>query len=249
MGDGKENAELLGTELDDSKDNVGGEAEEKDLPAEGLAEEAEDEPGEPGAAEVGQPATKQTEGRASRAIQELKKERNEERERAARYEAQLQRLMETQAQQVAAQNGQTEQQRVAEMDPTDRVAYLANKQAEYMQNQISRLEFQVKDGQDQARFQAQAAIDPLYAKYSDKVEKALAEMRSKGTTAEREKILKYFVGEEVVEKRTSAGIAKIKEAAAQRVAAATGKPIGARGEINGGKKGKTAEERLEGIII
>lgn len=243
---GGEKDELVGTELDDGKEPIVEEVEEE-LPA---AEEAEDtEEGQGDAGEEEAPVVKQAEGRASKAIQELKRERNEERDRAKQLQDQLQSILTRQADQVSQQNGQSEQQKLQEMEPHDRVAYLANKQAEALQGQIAKLQFQVQDTQDQARFQAKAAADPLYGKYVDKVEQKLQEMQSQGVTTTRDAILKYYVGEDLLAKREGAGGIRAKAAAAQRIASATGKTIGVRGATPGTKSGKSLEERLTGVLI
>lgn len=247
---GGDKEDFTGTELDteDPNDNSGGEGAETELENEEEAEGQE-------TAEVlgdgeGEQPKPKTEGRAAKAIQELKKERNEERDRAKQLQDQLADILRRQTEQANSQNGVTEQQKLEAMEPTDRIAYLADKQAQGLQTQIARLQFQVQDTQDQAMFQAKVASDPLYAKYSEKVEGKLREMQGQGITAKRDDVLKYFVGQDLMAKRASSGVVKTKAAAASRVAAANGKTVSARSEISGGaKKGKTAEERLEGVII
>ena len=242
---GDDEIELTGAELDDPKEDKGGIAAEVETDKE---PEATVEPVEDAEVEDVQVIEK-PESRAAKAIQELKRERNEERERAAKLQADYQQLLKEKAE--AAQNGQQQQEqvRLEQMEPHERVAFLANKQAQILQNQIAALQHQVEDSKDQARFQAKVSSDPLYGKYADQVEAKLKEMQIAGVTTNRETILKYLVGEALLAKRDGQAGNKTKQAAAQRISAATGKVVSARSEPAGGKKGKTAEERLDGVFI
>jgi len=186
--------------------------------------------------------------RAADRIANLAAERARADAKAAQLQQQLEEVLKAQRDTASRQTQDDEQRRLAEMDPNDRVAYLANKQAEALQSQIAQLQFQLHDGQDRAAFQARALNDKLFAKYADKVEAKLTELRGQGANASRGDILKYFLGDALLEQRAKSGGSK--ERASGRMTSAQGKPVSAKGDVSGGARGgKTVEQRLENVLI
>jgi len=100
----------------------------------------------------------------------------------------------------------------------------ANRALRESQSQASAALHQARELQDLTTFQAKAIKNPVYAKFSDKVEAKLKEIRGKGQDAPRELVLKVLIGEAVLNgdlKRTGS-----KPAAPNR-----GKPTGARSDV------------------
>ena len=187
--------------------------------------------------------------------QKLANELNKAREREAALQARLTQILTTQQQapahDVAAQ--QAEAQRVAAMDPLERQAYEADKRVKALEAQVANLGFAQQDGLDRARFEAKAAVVPLYAKYMPQVEKTLQEMRATGVNTTREAILDYLYGkaqrlkaEQALKDGTNK---KVSAAAAGRVASVNGRPANLRGDASGVGGGKSLEDKLRGVPL
>lgn len=137
------------------------------------------------------------------------------------------------------------------MEPAQRAEYIAHKTNAETQQALAIMKFQSADAADFSAYQAKVARSDVHSRYAGKVEEMLAGMRKKGMTAPREEVLKYIIGNEALQKLESAG-GKIKVASTQRAQNAKGKSVSARGDVNGVSRrssGKTAEERLEGVLI
>ena len=110
-----------------------------------------------------------------------------------------------------------------------------------MRREMQQQQFAQTDLLDKTTFQQRALQNPMVAKYADRVEQTLQEMRSKGQTAPRESILKFLVGEEVLNKAPAA-VAKAAKAASKPAS----RPLRARGNAapSGPAEDADLEERL-----
>lgn len=151
-----------------------------------------------------------------------------ERARAAEQEAETlrRRLADAEAQRTAASSAETqrqEQERLAMMDPGERAEYIARQTAQRTEQMLNQMRFEAQDAADKAAFAALCAQNPAAAKVQDRVETYLADMRKAGTTAPRETVLRYVLGDMALSRAPRARAAgKRAEAAGrerQRVAA------------------------------
>lgn len=182
------------------------------------------------AAQVNQPSRAQD--RIRRQQEELQRER-QARESAERERALLLQQLEQQRQ-VADQVRQ--QQYIETLDPSERQAYLLQQRMEQMQREMQQQQFSQQDMMDKITFQQRALQNPMVAKYADRVEDTLSQMRAKGQTAPRESILKFLVGEEVLAK-APASIAKAAKAATRPAS----RPLRARGNASPGGADEDAD--------
>ena len=185
--------------------------------------------------------------RAQERIRRQQEELQRERARADAAERERQQLL----QQIQMQSSQAEQLRQQQfletLDPSERQAYMLQQQMEQMRREVQQQQFAQADMTDKIGFQQRALQNPMIAKYVDRVEETLATMRAKGQTAPRESILKFLIGEEVLNK-APAVVAKATRAASKPVS----KPLRSRGNAaaSGGRdEDADLEERLSKLTF
>ena len=247
----------------EDKDTVGGgepEVPEDETPNDDDAEgddgdngEDAEEQDEPGPDSTDEPVR----GRASSRIQALASERkaaNERAEKAEREMAALRAQMEEVQRSIhsgsAAKDAQAEAELLAQMDPIQRVQYEADKKINAIQVELRRVQLSNIDSADRASFLAKATNDLVRQKLADQVEKNLADMRAKGINAPRDDIYYYLLGKQLAEQKAkSGGKGPVRKEAQSRVDATQGRTTSSRSDAPSGRKGKTAEERLENILL
>ena len=218
-------------------------SEVADASAEGSAEDGDE--GDEASDAIAQAAAQTQVTAKSRAQERIRRQQEElqrERARADAAERERQQLL----QQIQSQSSQAEQLRqqqfLESLDPSERQAYMLQQQMEQMRREVQQQQFAQADMTDKIGFQQRALQNPMVAKYVDRVEETLATMRAKGQTAPRESILKFLIGEEVLNKAPAA-VAKATRAAAKSVS----KPLRSRGNAaaaSGKDDDADLEERL-----
>lgn len=183
--------------------------------------------------------------RAQERIRRQQEELHRERARAETAERERQQLL-LQIQQQSSSSEQMRQQQLLEsLDPGDRQAYLLQQQLEQVRREMQHQQFAQADMTDKIAFQQRALQNPMVSKYVDRVEDTLNTMRAKGNTAPRESILKFLIGEEVLNK-APAVVAKATRAASKPVS----KPLRARGNASApGRDDADLEERLSKLTF
>lgn len=171
--------------------------------------------------------------RGQQRIQALANEKKLAEQRAELLERQLAELNQ-QRQQVARQ---AEEENLTELEKWQRQADLT----------IRQVQIQNMDMADRSDFLQQVSKNPAEAAYIDRVEQTLAEARKQGFNPRREDVLIRLMGLDARNKMKSAPA--VKRDAAQRVKAATGKPIAAKSNVAPSKTESTAFDRLKGIIL
>lgn len=151
------------------------------------------------------------------------------------------------------ENAENERRALENMDPYERLEYRSRQDAANSKAQIDRLEFKFADSNDKTEFLSKAARTPALASVADEVETALSAMRAAGTTAPRETIATYLLGQRAIE-RGAASKTRATKSGAARIDRATGKPTGARSDVrreapSGGDTAKARRARLENAII
>lgn len=187
------------------------------------------------------------ESRAQTRHQRLANERKQEREARiqAEAEAKLHReqaeFYRRQAEQLAQQQRSAPPADEPYMDPDEK--WRRETQAA-MQRGLA----QTQDLADKANFALAAVKNPLQAKYVDKVEAEVQKLRAQGNySATREGVFLYLLGQD-----TAANYGKKTPAAAaaeKRVAAAKTKPAPSGSNVQAPRGGKSAEDRLQGVIL
>lgn len=175
-------------------------------------------------------------------IEAAVKSANEAKEAAATARRELDELRSRGTSQAEADR---ERLALEQMDPYERLQYQSQKQAADTKAQIDRLQFQMADSADRTEFASKAARVPALAAVADAVEGLLAQMRANGTTAPRETIATYVLGQRALERGTGSKTRATKAGAA-RIASATARPSGARSDVRpDGPRGDSREARYK----
>lgn len=149
-----------------------------------------------------------------------------------------------------ARDDAVEAERLAAMDPTEREIYTSRKEIQSNKQALAFMNFKIEDSSDKSNYSAKSIVNPLYAKYADRVEAKLQEMRKGGQNSTREVVLDFLVGRDARLKAEQSDPGAKRRKAASRVDAARSKPAKGRSDAGGYKpKGKSAEDRLDGVLI
>ena len=179
--------------------------------------------------------------RAERRVQAALQTAEEAKRQTAELEARIRQLTEGQSR---ATHEQQEQARVAQMDPYERAEYAAQRAERNTQEIVGQLRQEMADNSDKATFAAKCAGNATLAKISDEVEQTLSELRRNGSTAPRETVAAFLIGQKVLAKapaaRTSAG-----KRAAERVNRERARPAGGGSDVTGGRTRDEASARRE----
>jgi len=85
--------------------------------------------------------------------------------------------------------------RLEQMDPYDRLQYERQQDRQEFQQSLQRIEFNSQETADKAAYESLCARNPVAAKLKQDVEDRLADMRRNGTTAPRETVLRWVIGD------------------------------------------------------
>ena len=120
-------------------------------------------------------------------------------------------------------------ERLAQMDPVERLEYLREQDRREFTSTLQRIEFNAQDSSDKTAFEALCARNPVASKLRDDVEARLADMRRSGTTAPRETVLRWVIGDRAL---ANAGRAtgKARKTADANRARQTARPGNSRGD-------------------
>lgn len=237
----QDNDDTLVTPGDETGEVLEGVNEDAEIGGEGDAAGAQGLEVEPEPQGVTQPQS-----RAQERIRRQQEELHRERTRAETAERERQELMRQLEEQRTRAEQQRQQQYLDSLDPTERQAYITQQQLEQMRREMQQQQFVQADMMDKIAFQQRALQNPMVGKYVDRVEETLQAMRAKGNTAPRESVLKFLIGEEVLNKGPAI-VAKAAKAASKPAE----KPLRARGNASAGAKDEDAdlEERLSKITF
>lgn len=219
------------------------------------ADKTEDEDGESvEEGEVESPPTKKT-GRAQERIRRQQEELKEERERNeklarenAETKARLESIEAESRQRREIEEQRAEQERLDLLAPEERALYLLNKRLQQTEARLAAADMQRQDDIDRLAFQQKVEKDPTYAKFSKQVEDARKDGLARGVVASREDLHSFFLGQELKKDMERKANSK-KEQASRRVDSATARPASAKSDVAGKTKGKTLEQKLEGVIL
>lgn len=243
MSDPEIDEEIYGVE-NEAEANAGPEQEQDEVgddgqdPAEGNGSEAEEE------VEV---AAKPSRG--EQRFQRLANESKEAKAEAAQLRRELQEFKAQQRQTAQQESPEQVAQKLALMTPEERLEYKLDQAERRNQQTMQSMQFQMQDSGDKSAFVALCASDPVAARYKDRVEAKLTELRGQGQNVNREALLTFLVGQDV---RTRGGAAKSKQQkdGQRRTERQSVKPGNSRGDSQPNKRGeKSLEERLENVTF
>jgi hypothetical protein len=187
--------------------------------------------------------------RSEKRVQALANSRREAEARALKAEQELEQFR---AQQLTNQRGATAQQRqeyLESLSPEDRKLFLLEEGLQQQRHQIAMQEFNYQDRADKADYDVKASANPLYARFADKVEQTLKDLRKNhNLNAPREKVLHAIIGEMVVNQKVKP-VAKNKAQA--RMVKQKAKPTNSgRSDVQSSKRGENEkaarQKRLDG---
>lgn len=241
--DGGETEQHEGDELDDA--DLDGADDESGL------DDGDVDPAEPLPADANAP--EEVAGRPkSRAQQRVETALREARE----AKAELARFREEQERQKVEGRTAAEQERerlaLENMDPYERLEYRQRQVEQKAEQRVAQLEFRMADAADRTDFASKCARTPALAAVADEVESTLAAMRQGGTTAPRETIATYLIGQRAIS-RAAGAKTRATKAGAARIAAAIARPSAARGDVraesNRSDNAQARRKRLEDLQI
>jgi hypothetical protein len=247
-GFGADSEDAEGQDPGDGDEEGSLSAGQLDAPSE---EEHERTQGE-GETEVRRPAEPAPQSRGSRRVQQLLRREAEARARAEQAERERDDFRRQ-----AWQNNQRETQaqreaRLAVMSPEERTAYEWREWQQGVDGQVQRMRVEGAMELDKLKFEANAARNPLYAKWADKVEEVFRDRMRQGLPmANREVIMDYLIGKSARES-ASRSTREARRDGQRRIKAAETRPGSSRGDAattRGSKRVSTAESRLRGVEI
>ena len=121
------------------------------------------------------------------------------------------------------------------MPPAQAYQALMQRGQGQVQAALQQIEFRSSDRADKQAYDIAARTSKVHQQYRTQVEQTLASERAAGRNPDREVILKYLVGNDVLERSSRAAPAQ-RNGAARRVASQRTQPTGARGDAARGQR-------------
>lgn len=173
--------------------------------------------------------------RRSRRDDTLREELRAEREHRARVEAELniirqEREARSQPRQPQEESDEQFNQRVAMMDPEQRMDEKLNRATRRHNQQLALATFAAADRADKASFDSRAATDARRKRLAARVEEVLQTERRKGRDFDRETVYKFILGEEAEKSMSGRGPSPTRREAERRVASQQARTTGGRGD-------------------
>lgn len=166
--------------------------------------------------------------RGENRIATLAREKKAAEDKAALYERQLAELSARQNQPPQPTQEQINAH-LATLEPWERTEFLRQQDSQRFEATLRNMQFQQQESADKTAYEALKLRSPIAAKLESDVEQRLAQMRASGTTAPRETVLRWVIGDRAL---ANAGRAtgKAKKAAATNREYQTARPSNSRGD-------------------
>ena len=195
----------------------------------------------------GQVREEQTEGRVlsrgERRFQKLANETREANTRAERLERELQEFRaERQRQSAQTQEREPSAEEMSLWSTDQIVQYRLDKATGKFNQTLQHMQFQNMESTDKSSFQSLCASDARAKKYADEVETRLLELRRQGQNAQREVILKYVLGEKLMQQAPKAAAAQRKQGQ-QRIARQQGSSPAPRSDTRAARQAESEAEK------
>ena len=191
--------------------------------------------------------------RGERRFQRLANETREANTRAERLERELQDIRaERQRQTVQTQEREPSAEEMSLWSTDQIVQYRLDKATGKFNQTLQQMQFQNQESADKTSFHSLCASDSRAKKYADEVETRLLELRRQGQNAQREVILKYLLGEKLLQQSAKATSQQRKQGE-QRIARQRGSNPPPRSDTRAGRQAETEAEkrarRLENVTF
>ena len=108
------------------------------------------------------------------------------------------------------------QERLNNMEPWERTEYLRQEDTRRLESQLAQMRWDSQEASDKAAYEALCAKHPVAEKLKGEVEQRLAEIRKAGTTAPRETVLRWVIGDRALANKGKATGRAQKAASANR---------------------------------
>ena len=185
------------------------------------------DPADTSGEEQREPQVERTLTRSQRRVESALADAKAAREDAAQTRRELNDLRNGQNSEVESER---ERQALANMDPYERLEYSSRKALAATEAKLAGIEFRMADSADRTDFTSKASRSAALASVADEVEAALLTMRANNTTAPRETVAAYLLGQRAIA-RGAAAKTRAGKAGAARIDRASGKPTGARSDV------------------
>lgn len=212
-----------GTEPEDGGEPAGDDAPEDADPEDG----AEPEEPDPVAARRGGGGS-QTIRTLRRQRQEAERERDEFKQRLAALETRVQQPAVDPA--AAARAEQEWLQSLELMTPAQQAQAVLERGRRELGGYVQSIQFQTNERLDKQAYDSAARTSRTHQQYRTEVERVLADERRQGRNPDRETILRYLVGRDVIDRAQRAAPGQ-RTAAARRVNGQRAQPTAARGNV------------------
>ena len=236
-------------EEDDAEDALQADGQEGDEGADGDDADREEDEGE---REESVDAPPRRQSRADRRVQTALTQAREARAQSQRLEEEMARLRaeRQQAPQLSPEDeAAQERERLAIMTPEERTEYRLAKAERNTQRTLQNMQMQHQDALDKASYDAKATMDPRYKRYAPEVDKRLRDLRAQGQNVSRDALLKFILGEKLLE-RDAGATAKQKTAAGKRVANQAAPRMNGRTDVQRPSgRNLSLEKRLTGVQL
>ena len=191
--------------------------------------------------------------RGERRFQRLANETREANTRAERLERELQDIRaERQRQTVQTQEREPSAEEMSLWSTDQIVQYRLDKATGKFNQTLQQMQFQNQESADKTSFHSLCASDLRAKKYADEVETRLLELRRQGQNVQREVILKYLLGEKLLQQSAKATSQQRKQGE-QRIARQRGSNPPPRSDTRAGRQAETEAEkrakRLENVTF
>jgi len=191
--------------------------------------------------------------RGERRFQRLANETREANTRAERLEREVQEMRaERQRQTAQTQEREPSAEEMSLWSTDQIVQYRLDKATGKFNQTLQQMQFQNQESSDKTSFQSLCATDARAKKYADEVETRLLELRRQGQNAQREVILKYLLGEKLLQQSAKATSQQRKQGE-QRIARQRGSNPPPRSDTRAGRQAETEAEkrakRLENVTF
>lgn len=233
------------------EDDNGPEEEDDEERPEGDDDDEGDDSETPAGDEDEDPLPQRTRARRENDVARLRRERREERQRREEAEDELARVRAGHGQQQQQEPEAVRRARLAAMEPDERVSYLLDEERGIRQRERQADRFEAMDRSDRDMYAERARTNPRYKKYQGEVERRLRLLRAQGQNAPRDSILKFIVGERVLDGAGSPRTTQERKDAKRRVEREEVTLPRGRGDNRGrgGSKRADLEKRLANVPI
>ena len=226
------------------------EPEQPEQPEQLAEPEQPEQPDEPVAAQ--EAPQEQQPSRRDRRIETLTTALSEQRQRNDDLNRRLDAFLAGQNRVPQGESPEQRAQRLSLMTPEERLTETFREEREAHRRDMAQLQFTVVDGNDRAAFEAKCTVDPRYQKYKAKVEAKLAELHRAGQNTSRENVLRWVLGDRVMEAWVDGKTTQQSRGEAQRrVNAQRTRSTNSGSDVSTGRRSQSSslEKRLENVSI